>query len=383
MSHPYFPHNPHLKQSVLRQIFESAPAGAVNLGIGQPGESVPDFITEAAERALHEKPLGYTLNAGIITLREKLAAEVGQGVTASRICLTAGVQEGLYTTFRVLLDPGADLLLPDPGFMTYPSLAALNGVTPRTYKLRPEDNFRFSADAVLSELRPDTRAILIAHPSNPSGSMASADEYEKLISTLENRTEGPVWIISDEVYYGMAYENSASLQDYLERYPYIILLRGASKSHYMTGWRLGWAVLPEVLAKPYVAAHQYVTTCVSALTQHTFDLIRGTQAEKAWFREQNASYHKKRDDVFAALDGIRPLYGGEGAFYVLFKLNETDLAGKTDLDWVYRVMETTKVVTIPGSAFGQQTNGFIRISYGALPADLHRGLDLLRTHLNT
>jgi aspartate/methionine/tyrosine aminotransferase len=381
MNHPYFPHNPDLKQSVLRQIFESAPTDAINLGIGQPGEDTPEFIKMAGVEAIQTDSLGYTLNAGILPLREKLAAELNQGIHPSQICLTAGVQEGLYALFKVLLDPGADLLLPDPGFMTYAALAALNQVRPRYYSLGPEHNFRFKADAVLQALRPETRAILLAHPSNPTGSIAEPSEIQSLLEALKKRKEGPVWIISDEVYYGMSYVPGASMQDYLKEYPYIILLRGASKSHHMTGWRLGWAVLPEPLVKPYVAAHQYITTCVSSITQHTFHRIRGSQQEQEWFVEQQALYRKKRDLVFATLSPLRPLFGGEGAFYWLFKLTEADLAGKTDLDWVYSVLEQHKLITIPGSAFGRQSTGYIRISYGPRLPQLQEGLERLQAIL--
>lgn len=363
---------------MLRQIFEAAPAGSINLGIGQPGEDTPEFIKHAAARALRECNLGYTLNAGILPLREKLAAEIGHNVTASNICLTAGVQEGLYALFKVILDPGADFLLPDPGFMTYPALAALNTVAPRYYSLSADNNFRFDADAVLAEIRPDTRAILLAHPSNPTGSIAEPHEIKKLLQALANRPEGPIWVISDEVYYGMSYTPSASLQDYIHEYPFIILLRGASKSHHMTGWRLGWAVLPDVLIKPYIAAHQYITTCVSALTQHTFNLIRGSADETAWFKEQQVLYQRKRDMVFNSLGGTRQLYGGEGAFYWLFKLHDTDLNGSTDHEWVLKLLHEHKIITVPGSAFGEQSAGFVRISYGPVLDQLEIGLTKLK-----
>jgi aspartate aminotransferase len=381
MIHPFIPANPHLKQSVLRQIFESAPQGSINLGIGQPGEDTPEFIKDAASRALRECNLGYTLNAGILPLREKLAAEIGQGVTAQNICLTAGVQEALFALFKVILNPGADFLLPDPGFMTYPSLAALNDVAPRYYNLKAENNFRFSADAVLEQLRPETRAVLLAHPSNPTGSIAEEHEIRKLLTALSNRPDGPIWVISDEVYYGMSYTPSASLQDFIAEYPNIILLRGASKSHHMTGWRLGWAVLPDTLIKPYVAAHQYITTCVSALTQHTFNLIRGTADELQWFVDQQRLYRSKRDMVLDRLKNIRPLAGGEGAFYWMFKLSESDLDGRTDLEWVYALLNEAKVITIPGSAFGKQSDGYVRISYGATIDVLPEGLDRIRQAL--
>jgi aminotransferase len=382
MSAPYVPFNPHLKQSRLRQIFEMAPRGFLNLGVGQPGEDTPAFIREAAARAAMDKPLGYTLNAGIVPLRERLAAELGdQGVTPDRICLTAGVQEGLYALFYTLLDAQSEILLPDPGFFTYASLADLCKAPHRTYRMRKEDNFRFSADAVIAAMRPETTAVLVAHPSNPSGSNAEAAEFEKLVAYCETRPEGPVWIISDEVYFGMSYTESATMESHIARYPHLVVLRGASKSHHMTGWRLGWVVLPASLAKPFIATHQYVTTCVSALTQYAFLEIRGTADEAAWLRHQTALYKSKRDKVEAALSGVRPVFGGEGAFYWLMELTAADLAGGTDDDWVVRVLRDHQIMTTPGSVFGRTTEGMIRISYGPPLDELEAGLSRLRSIL--
>jgi aspartate aminotransferase len=378
MTSPYFPQNPHLKQSKLRQIFEKAPKEAINLGLGQPGEDTPEFIREAAARVAREKNLGYTLNAGIVSLREKLAAEYAHhGVTAGRICLTSGVQEGLYALFYTILDENAEILLPDPGFLTYPALSALNRCTPAYYSLRAEDNFRFSADRVIEAVTPTTTAVLLGHPSNPTGSVAHADELRKLVEFAANRKEGPLWIISDEVYFGMSYTETASMGDFLSDYPYIVLLRGASKSHHMTGWRLGWVVLPEIIVKPYIAAHQYVCTCVSALTQFTFDAIRDTPEERDWLIYQNGLYRNKRDLVHQYLHEKRSLYGGEGAFYWVMKLTEQDLSGATDEDWVMRTMTEHLVTTTPGSAFGKQCDGYARISYGPKMEQLEEGLQRL------
>lgn len=378
MKTPYFPLNQHLKQSKLRQIFEKAPKEAINLGLGQPGEDTPEFIREAAAKVAREQNLGYTLNAGIVSLREKLASEyASKGISAANICLTSGVQEGLYSLFYTILDESAEILLPNPGFLTYPALSALNRCTARYYSLTEQDNFRFSADRVIEAVSPRTTAVLLGHPSNPTGSVAHANELKKLVEFAANRKEGPLWIISDEVYFGMSYTETASMGDFLDEYPYIILLRGASKSHHMTGWRLGWVVLPEIIIKPYIAAHQYVCTCVSALTQYTFDAIRGTTEERDWLEYQNRLYRSKRDLVHRYLGDKRKLYGGEGAFYWVMKLTESDLSGGSDEDWVMRVMTEHLVTTTPGSAFGSQCNGFARISYGPKMDLLEEGLKRL------
>lgn len=375
---PFIPDNPWLKQSKLRQIFESAPKNAINLGLGQPGEDTPLFIREAAKKALDEKPLGYTLNAGILPLREKLAAEfASSGVKPSQICITAGVQEALFCFFYMLRSPATDILLPDPGFLTYPALVRLNGMNPVYYTLSKEENFRLIADRVLESITPATKAVLIAHPSNPTGSNASEAEMKKLIAGLL-KLDQPVWLISDEVYYGMNETPCASVADYINDYPWIVLLRGASKSHNMTGWRLGWAVLPELIVKPYVAAHQYTTTCVSALTQWTFELIRGTKEESEWLKAQSLLYRKKRKRVFDILSDKRALYGGESAFYVMMELSADEKLDMTDEAWVMNTMMQHGVVTTPGSAFGISTGNMVRISCGPVMDELERGLQILR-----
>jgi aminotransferase len=384
MSLPYIPFNPHLKQSKLRQIFEKAPKDAINLGLGQPGEDTPAFIREAAARVAMDKPMGYTLNAGLVSLREKLAVEyAGHGITANHICLTTGVQEGLYSLFYTILDEHAEILLPDPGFLTYPALSALNRCEARYYKLSTADNFRFNAESVMDAVTSKTTAVLLGHPSNPTGSVATREELQKLVDFAKNRKEGPLWIISDEVYYGMSYTESASMGDFLSEYPYIVILRGASKSHHMTGWRLGWTILPEPLIKPYIATHQYVCTCASSLTQYAFLEIRGTKAEKDWLAYQASLYKQKRDMVERYLSGLRPLYGGEGAFYWVMQLNDEDLRGGSDEDWVIRTMTEHLVTTTPGSAFGEQCNGYARISYGPKMEQLELGLIKLRDVLST
>ena len=382
MLRPYIPQNAHLKQSKLRQIFEKAPADTINLGLGQPGEDTPAFIREAAARVVRDKPLGYTLNAGLLPLREKIAGEFSKsGVHADQICITAGVQEALYSLFYTLLDEQAEILLPDPGFLTYPALANLCRTIPVTYALKAEQNFRFDADSVIKNITPKTSAILLGHPSNPTGSNASEDELRKLVTHCANREEGPIWIISDEVYHGMHYSDCSSMAGFLDEYPYIVILRGASKSHHMTGWRLGWAVLPEMISKPFIAAHQYVTTCVSAVSQYTFLEIRGSDDERAWFEHQQVLYRKKRDMVEQMLRPKRELYGGEGAFYWVMKLTEADLSVGNDEEWVMRMMMHHKVTTTPGSAFGHETDGFVRISYGPKIDALETGLLRLAAQL--
>lgn len=378
----YFPKNVKLQQSKLRQVFEKAPVDSINLAIGQPGEDTPLFIREAAKRAAMEAPLGYTHNAGIMPLREKIAADLPFKVSGSQICLTTGVQEALFASFYLFCDDNSgDILLPNPGFVAYPSQIGLLNVKPRYYTLTAENNFRFSAEAVLSELRPDTRAILIAHPSNPTGSDATYDEYKKLIDGLKERKDQPVWIIADEVYYGMSYnDNAASMESFFEEYPYIILLRGASKSHHMTGWRLAWAILPEALVKPFIAIHQYLTVCVSSITQYAFYYIRGSQEEKDWLIYQNGLYKRKRDLVYNTLSDELNLLGGEGAFYWMIDVNKWTQNGKTDEDICWDMMDKARVTTAPGSAFGSQTNGYLRLSYGPEEETLKSGLIQLKSY---
>ena len=382
MSQAFIPENPHLRQSKLRQIFEQAPADSLNLGIGQPGEGTPEFIRKAAQKVAETKSLGYTLNAGLLSLREKLAAELnGQQIHPDQICVTAGVQQALFSLFFTLAHENTTVLLPDPGFLTYPALAKINKWNHATYKLSAEHNFRFKADAVIEAITPETKAVLLAHPSNPTGSGADVEEYKKLIEFLNNRDGDPVWLISDEVYYGMMYEEEDhSLLSFFNDYPNMVVLRGASKSHHMTGWRLAWMYFPLWLKKNLIASHQYVTTCASAVSQHTFEAIRGTEEEKKWFAQQKSLYHNKSKMVHEYLSPHRKLYGGEGAFYWLVKLDEDrDLNSRfsSDEEWVWHLLKEHKIITVPGSAFGEQTSGYVRISYGPKMDELEAGLKRL------
>jgi len=373
----HIPDNPFLVQSKLRQLFEAAPKDAINLGIGQPSEDTPDFVRETAAKIVSDRSinLGYTLNAGILPLREKLAHEFGKGVDASQFCVTAGVQEALYALFYVLLTEGSDCLLPDPGFLTYPSLAGLVKAKPRYYKAFKEENYRFNADAIIQEIRPETQMILVAHPSNPTGSNADAVEIKKLLDFCKNRLEGPIWIVADEVYYGMHYENCAYVSDFWEDYPAMVVLRGASKSHHMTGWRLGWAILPPELAKKYIAAHQYICTCANALGQFILADIWETKEDLDWRAFQNNLYREKRDLIREQLSPHFKLYGGEGAFYWLIEPFTTAI--EDDEKLAYDLMLNGKVTTVPGSAFGEQSAGMIRLSYGPSKEKLIEGCNRL------
>lgn len=375
--HPFSPKNDFLVQSKLRQLFEAAPPDAINLGIGQPSEGTPDFIKEAAKRILSDDSikLGYTLNAGILPLREKLAQEFGRSLSPQQICVTAGVQEALFALFYVLLQQGDECLLPDPGFLTYPSLTGLMQAKASYYKSYKEENFRLNADAIIEAIKPNTRFILLAHPSNPTGSNADDAQMRKLIDFCQNRKEGPIWLVSDEVYYGMHYSDCAYLSDYWEEYPWMIVLRGASKSHHMTGWRLGWAILPEALQKKYIAAHQYICTCANALGQYVMAEIWGSQEDSDWRNYQNNLYQSKRDLMQSLLEPHFRIYGGEGAFYWLIEPKHD--TWNDDEALAYELMKKGKVTTVPGSAFGQLSKGTIRLSYGQSTEMLKEGCQRL------
>lgn len=374
---PFTP-NPYLKQSKLRQIFEQAPKGAINLGIGQPGEDTPQYIRDAAAEVARSANLGYTLNAGLPELREKVASSVHvEGLGIHNVVITSGVQEALFAMFYILANEQNRILLPNPGFLTYPSLSALQRSEPHYYSLSRENNFRFEAETVLEAIRPDTRAVLLAQPSNPTGSIALQNEYAKLIKGL-HELDRPIWVISDEVYHGMTYgEDCPTMMDFWNDYPYLTVLRGASKNRHMTGWRIGWAIVPDLLYKPYVACHQFICTCASSMSQQTLNRVFGTPEDDQWLAAQKDLYSKKRDMVHEVFDSLRPLYGGEGAFYWMLELNDDDLDGKSDEKWVMNTMFEDLVITLPGSAFGTQASGLIRISYGAKTDDLQRALQIL------
>jgi aspartate/methionine/tyrosine aminotransferase len=338
--------------SLIRQINALATPLCVNLGIGEPNVEPDETLREFAVHAASTGSWHYTPNAGTLALR-KLIGEEGGLDPKSEVCITAGTEEALFSIFQAYVDPGDEVLVPNPGFISYATLARIAGATPVTYDLDPSD-WRTDVDALLRRITPKTKLIIVNSPSNPLGSVIERETLQRIANA------GPL-VVSDEVYREIWYEEPpASMLGMSDN---VIVVGGMSKSHAITGLRLGWALAREAVMKPIVTAHQYVATCASAFSQSLAESILADVAwNRSWLDRIRAQFRAQREtalfSIARALEvTIRP---PAGAFYAFVPVPACDT-----VVFAKTLATDAAVLVIPGIAFGSLGEGFVRISYAA------------------
>jgi aspartate aminotransferase len=350
-----------IELSLIRQINALATPLSVNLGIGEPNV-VPDArLREMAMRAA-TTPWQYSANAGMLSLRKKLTAETSFD-PKSEICVTAGTQEGLFSIFTAYVNPGDEVLVPNPGFLAYATLAKIHGAMPVTYDLDPPD-WQIDVDALRKKITAKTKLILVNSPSNPLGSIAPRETLEAIASL------GPL-VVSDEVYREIYYDapppSMSGMSDN------VIVVNGLSKSHAMTGLRLGWVMARESVMKPIVTAHQYVATCASVFSQALAEsILDDPEWNASWLAGVREQFAAQRE---AALYAIRHELEAEiaepaGAFYAFAPVPSCDT-----ISFAKTLATDAAVLVIPGLAFGTRGQGFIRISYAAPVEQITAGIE--------
>jgi aspartate/methionine/tyrosine aminotransferase len=353
--------------SLIRQINALATPYSVNLGIGEPNVVPDEQLREMARRAA-ATPWQYSPNAGTLSLRKKLCAGTDYD-PKSEVCVTAGTQEGLFSLFTAYVDAGDEVLVPDPGFLSYAVLAKMCGATAVPYTLEPP-SWQIDVDALARKVTPKTKLIVVNTPSNPLGAVADRATLERIAAL------GPL-VVSDEVYREIWYdEPPASMLGMSDN---VIVLNGLSKSHAMTGLRLGWMHARESVMKPIITAHQYVATCASVFSQALAELIFEDAAwNAAWLANVRAQFREQRDAAVYAIAHeleieIPPPAGAFYAFAPVPSCNTIDFAKTLATD--------AAVLVIPGLAFGTQGQGFIRISYAAPVEQITSGIERIGRYL--
>lgn len=358
-----------IELSLIRQINALATPLSVNLGIGEPNVAPDERLREMAHRA-STMPWAYSPNAGALSLRKKLAAGTPFD-PKSEVCVTAGTQEGLFSIFTAYVNPGDEVLVPNPGFVSYATLAKICGATPITYALDPPD-WQIDIEALRAKITPRTKLIVVNTPSNPLGAIVPRETLEAIAGL------GPL-VVSDEIYHAIWYDTPpASMLDLGAR-DNVIVVDGLSKSHAMTGLRLGWIFARESVMKPIITAHQYVATCASVFSQALAELILDDPAWNAtWLSSVRAQFAAQRE---AALYAIRhELEAGipppAGAFYAFVPVPSCDT-----IPFAKMLATDAAVLVIPGVAFGSRGEGFIRISYAAPVEQITAGIERIGRHL--
>src|SRR4051812_41692088 len=336
----------------------------INLGIGQPDFRTPDFIVEAAIKALRDGHHGYTPATGTLPLREAVSADLhkrfGVEVDPELVLIVPGGKVTMFMAIELFGEPGAEILYPDPGFPIYRSMIEFTGANPIPVPIREENGFAFSAEETLGLITPKTRLLIVNSPANPTGGVTPKSEVDKLVAGLERWPD--VAVMSDEIYDHMVYDGEAHVC--LLTYPSIrdrlILLNGWSKTYAMTGWRLGYAVWP---GKLYDYARKLAVnlhSCVNASAQFAgLAALTGPQDE---VYKMTAEFDRRRKVV---VDGLNRLPGiscatPKGAFYAFPNVSRTGWKAKA---LASTLLEEAGVAIIGGPDFGILGEGYIRVSY--------------------
>jgi aspartate/methionine/tyrosine aminotransferase len=358
-----------IELSLIRQINALATPYSVNLGIGEPNVAPDARLREMATRAA-ATPWQYSPNAGHLSLRKKLCEGTSYD-PKSEVCVTAGTQEGLFAIFTAYVNPGDEVLVPDPGFLAYATLAKICGATAVPYKLEPPD-WMIDVDAMGKRITPKTKIIIVNTPSNPLGSVASQETLER-IATL-----GPL-VVSDEVYREIWYDAPpASMTGMSEN---VIVLNGLSKSHAMTGLRLGWILARDTVMKPVITAHQYIATCASVFSQALAEMILDDRTWNAsWLESLREQFRAQRDAAVYAIHHELEIEipSPAGAFYAFAPVPACDT-----ISFAKALATDAAVLVIPGLAFGTQGQGFIRISYAAPLEQITSGIERIGRYLRS
>jgi aspartate aminotransferase len=372
--------------AVLARATELAAKGrsVINLGIGQPDFRTPDFIVEAAVKALRDGHHGYTPAVGIMPLREAVAADLHKRfqvtVSPDEVMIMPGGKPTMFMSILMFGDPGADILYPDPGFPIYRSMIEYTGARPIPVPIREENGFAFSAAETLSLITPQTRLLIVNSPANPTGGVTPKSEVDALVAGLERFPN--IAIMSDEIYDHMVYdgETHVCLLSYPPIRDRLILLNGWSKTYAMTGWRLGYAVWPDKLYDYARKLAVNLHSCVNAATQYAgLAALKGPQDEVA---KMVAEFDRRRKVVVAGLGRLPGVTCAtpKGAFYAFPNIKHTGWKAKA---LASALLEDAGVALIGGPDFGVLAEGYLRLSYANSTENILKALERMGSFLTS
>ena len=369
-----------LPPSGIRRFFDLAAEveDVISLTVGEPDFSTPYHVREKGIETLEKGRTWYSPNAGFMQLRQAIAAYIQRrfGVeytAADEIMVTVGGSEAIDLAMRAAIVPGDEVLIPSPSFVCYAPLATLAGGTPIPLNTRAEDKFRLTAEALRAAITPKTKMLILPFPNNPTGAVMRRADLEAIADVLRGTN---ILVLSDEIYGELTYGGEdhvsfASLPDMRER---AILVSGFSKAYAMTGWRLGYACAPSPILKQMLKLHQYAIMCAPTTAQYAaIEALENGAEDVAAMREEYDGRRRLIVDELRkiGLDCFEP----EGAFYVFPSIACTGMDSET---FCTKLLQEKRVAVIPGTAFGECGQGFVRISYSYSVKHILDGLSGIR-----
>lgn len=353
-----------IQPSGIRKFFDivSEMPDAISLGVGEPDFDTPWHIRDEGIYALEKGRTFYTSNAGLKELREEIVRYLERRIhtsynPADEVLITVGGSEGIDMAFRAMLNPGDEVLIPQPSYVSYEPCAVLADGVPVIIELKAENDFRLTKQELLSAVTDKTKILVLPFPNNPTGAIMEKKDLEEIAEVC---IEKDIYVLSDEIYSELSYKGDhvsiASLPGMRER---TILINGFSKAYAMTGWRLGYACGPREIIGQMTKIHQYAIMCAPTNSQYAaVDALRNGDADVAMMRE---SYDQRRRFLMNAFREMGlSCFEPYGAFYTFPCIKEF---GMTSDEFATRFLEEEKVAVVPGTAFGACGEGFLRISY--------------------
>lgn len=369
----------HITPSLIRAVHHRKKPGDVDLGLGEPVLPIDMAPLESAMRWMAAHGCPYTENPGFPELRAAIAAYFAYPhlPSADNVCVTVGSAEAIYLALKAIANPATDeALIPTPTYPVYDKICLLEHLRYRTVEFPADTDFAPSADTVLAALRDDTRIIVLCTPSNPTGRIWPREELQKLANGLLARKGAPIQVISDEVYRALYYADDApaSIADF---YPHSWITGSLSKSHAYTGLRLGYLLGPADGIATLIKLHHLMVTAASTFSQRVaLDVF----AHPASFAAHRAIYQTYRPQLLATLDAAGLRYvAPDGAFYCMIQLPEPHRADSVTV--AFALVDDAHVVAVPGTAFGNVCEGWLRVSWAAAPDTVREGITRIQAWL--
>jgi len=375
-----------IKPSGIRRLFDLAQGDpdVISLGVGEPDFVSPSHVLEAAKQAMDEGKTHYTPNAGILELREGLAKKAKKDYSLlydpqSEVLVTAGGTEAIFLALTALINPGDEVLVPNPGFVCYEPNILMAGGVPVSMPLFEENNFRLNVDVVTSLITDRSRVMILNFPNNPTGSVLS---YNDIAGLAKLAVERDLIVISDEVYEKILYDNIkhhclATFHGMRDR---TIVVNSFSKTYAMTGFRIGYTLGPKELIASMLKCHQYVAACTNAPAQYA--AVAALEGPQTFTENMVQEFDRRRHLLHSRLNEIEGFQYllPKGAFYAFANVKEFGLSSEKFADYLF---DKEKVVTVAGSSFGEHGEGYLRFSYATAYDKVREALDRIENAVKT
>lgn len=373
-----------IQPSGIRKFFDVVREmpDAISLGVGEPDFDTPYSVREEGIYALEKGRTFYTSNAGLKELREEISRYLMRKYSLdydadNEIMVTVGGSEAIDVALRCMVDPGDEVLIPTPCYVSYLPCAVMADAVPKMIELKAENQFKLTRQELIDSITDKTKILILAFPNNPTGAIMTREELEELVPVI---IEHDLYVISDEIYSELTYDNKhcsiASLPGMKER---TVTINGFSKAFAMTGWRLGYACAPKEIMKQMIKLHQFAIMC--APTNSQFAAIEALRNCDDDVDRMVEAYNQRRRFLLNSfkemgIDCFEPF----GAFYVFPSIAKF---GMTSEEFANRLLREQKLAVVPGTAFGECGEGFVRISYAYSIENLKQGMDRIRKFIES